>query len=223
MALPSYIAKSATPFEGTTGGSPSLPVGTAAGDFLLLVTESVATEDVAVPAGYTALSDANSGGTGTRCEAFWKIAGAGETAPTVADPGNHLYAVVFTYRGTDLTNPIHQLGATAFAVASTAVSLPGFTTTVNDCLVVAACTGGADANTARFSAQANASLASITERHDLGTALGSGGGLSVWDGTKAVAGTVNASTATIVSQDWAGFQFALQPPAAVTTKFVTWI
>lgn len=70
-----------------------------------------------------------------------------------------------------------------------------------------------DNASAAWSAQTNAALASITERHDAGTSAGNGGGLSVTDGTKATAGSTGTTSSTVTTSAGAMITVALKPDA----------
>ena len=109
-------------------------------------------------------------------------------APTVADPGDHVYAQILTYRGVISTgNPWDVTGGGVKAAASTSVTVTGVTTTVANTLIVQAVARDLDSSAAAFSAETNANLTGITERSDAGTTSGVGGGFAVWDGVKAAA------------------------------------
>ncbi|OGA26379.1 MAG: hypothetical protein A3I01_01840 [Betaproteobacteria bacterium RIFCSPLOWO2_02_FULL_65_24] len=133
-------------------------------------------------------------------------------APTVADPGNHVYARILTYRGAINTgDPWDVTGGGVKATASTSVTVTGVTTTVPDTLIVQAVARDNDSAAAAFSAQTNANLASITEQSDAGTNSGNGGGIGVWDGVMATAGPTGDTTATVTNSINAFLTIALKP------------
>lgn len=95
MAI-SYVANG-TLVQGTSA-TPSIPTGTTAGDFMVLVCADSGTTAISAPSGYTLITGI-SGGTNTETYTFYKVAGASESAPTVTLPSSSAYATIFTYRG----------------------------------------------------------------------------------------------------------------------------
>ena len=178
---------------------PGLPAGTAANDILLLVCETDAGDVVPAPAGYAAVTGSPQNGADTALHVFWKRAGASEAAPTPTRVGDHTVARVAAFSGcVTAGNPIN---AQAFSnnAAGTSHTIPGLTTTINNCLVVDVASVGRDsAFTTHFSAWANADLASpsITEFMDGGDSAGGAGGMGGASGGKAVAGAVGTTTFT---------------------------
>lgn len=180
----------------------------------------------AAPAGWTQFPDSpqvGDGGIAGICKlaVFWKVAAsAAEANVVVADTGNHTYGVILVFRGTHLTTPQDVTAGDAITAAATAVSVPGDTTTVADCLVVLLCARGTDNDTAQFSGWTNADLATLTERFDAGTIEGGGGGLGIATGEKATAGAYAATTATLATTAvQARISIALKPPAGGTVTF----
>jgi len=231
VAAPVYQAAGAG-VGGTGAVSPAWPAH-AAGDVALLFVESTGSEPVTLstPAGFVVVTNspqATGAATGTQLTVFWaRATSAGMTAPTVADPGDHVYAQIITYRGVISTgNPWDSTGGGIKAAASTSLTVTGITTTVNDTLVVQAASHSRDNAGAHFSAQTNANLTGIVERADAGTNSGNGGGLAVWDGVKATAGATGNTTATLTNSVVNAFlTIALRaaPPAlpAATTNAAT--
>jgi uncharacterized protein DUF6701 len=139
-------------------------------------------------------------------------------APTVSDPGNHVYAQILTYRGVIATgNPWDVTGGGVKAAASGTVTVTGVTTTTPNTLVVQAIARDNDSAAAAFSAQTNANLTGITDRSDAGTTQGNGGGIGIWDGVMAFAGATGNTTATVTSSINAFLTIALRPPDSVLT------
>lgn len=86
--------------RGSTGAvTPTLPSGWAADDIFLILVESNSGETVATPSGYTAIAGTPRAATGTQLWGFWRRAVGGDTAPTIADPGDHLLVQMFAIRG----------------------------------------------------------------------------------------------------------------------------
>jgi hypothetical protein len=98
-------------------------------------------------------------------------------------------------------------------------------TSVNDCMIVAACCTTRDGNsTAEFSSWANASLANVTERIDNVVNTGGGGGIGAATGEKATAGAVSNTTVTYANASRKGlWSAALMPPPSLATRriFIT--
>jgi hypothetical protein len=101
------------------------------------------------------------------------------------------------------------------STASTAVSINGDTTTVANCLIVAAFSHSTDINsTVQVSGWTNASLASITERIDDSTTSGDVEVPPAGVALKVAAGAYSATTATLVTASNQGrISIALKPPA----------
>ncbi len=224
MAAPVFQA-AGTAVSGTGTVNPAWPAH-AIDDVALLFIESAGGQPatLSAPAGFVAVlnSPQATGATtaGTQITVFWaRATSAAMTAPTVADPGNHVYARIITYRNVINTgNPWDVTGGGVKAAASTTVTVTGVTTTVPDTLIVQAVARDNDSTAAAFSAQANANLAGIAERSDAGTTSGNGGGFAVWDGIKATAGATGNTTATVTSSINAFLTIALkpQPPSVVS-------
>lgn len=158
----------------------------------------------------------------TRLAAFWCRATTSPMAnPVVADSGDHTIAQIITFRGCIASgNPWDVTAGDVLAAASTAVSIPGATTSVAECLIVAAIAQATDSATGQITAAgfANASLASITQRSNVGTISGNGGGFAVATGVKTAAGAYSATTATLTTSSVQGrLSIALKPATANVT------
>lgn len=213
MPLPTVYALG-TVASGIAGVTPGLPAGTIADDILILLLENQDATAVGAVTGYTDIqtSFANSG-TITRLSARWKRAVAGETAPSVPDPGDHVVARILGVRGCITSGtPVNISAQSTELVSDTSVSIPGAVTTRNDCLVVAAFSTGTDvASTAHATGWTNASLGSLTEQFDNWVIDGGGGGFGLATGTKAAAGIYSATTATVGTANFkALLSFALR-------------
>jgi hypothetical protein len=217
---PIYAFASISRASGLGALSVSWPSSHMADDIGLLVVET-ANEPIATPSGWTPVTNGSQGVgtagslTATGLQVFWKRAASGaEAAATAADPGDHWVGMIYTFRGCIATgDPINVSAGDASAdVDSTAVIIPGATTTVNNCLVVALASWQTDIATAQQSGETNASLSSLIERDDGGTVNGNGGGFSVVTGVLAVAGTYAATTATLATASrQARVSLALKP------------
>lgn len=200
----------------------------ASGDIALLFVESQSEEAVTAPTGFAAVagSPKNTVTTqpnGTRLTVFWARAGASPMPDvTIADPGNHCIAQIFTYQGVVTTGDPWDVtggGADDGPPVDTSVSATGVTTTVTDTLIVVAVAQGRDANsTSTFSGWSNVNLTGIAERADFARNNGDGGGFGVMDGVKATAGATGNTTATLSDAFRNAFlTIALKPPPPAGT------
>jgi MSHA biogenesis protein MshQ len=218
QAAPAFQA-AGTAANGTGAVSPAWPAH-AIDDIALLFVESAGGEPatLSTAAGFVAVANSpqatGAGTAGTRITVFWARATSTSMAtPTVADPGNHVYAQIITYRGVINTgNPWDITGGGVKAAASTSVTVTGVTTTVANDLIVQVVARNLSSAAAAFSAEANPDLVGITERSDAGTTAGVGGGFAVWDGTHAVPSALANTTATVTSSINAFLTIALKPP-----------
>lgn len=204
-----------------TTGSPAWPAHQT-GDIGILAVESCGGEPVSLStdAGFVQIGTAQATGAttaGTQITLYWCRATSNAMgAPTIADPGDHVYAIIYTFRGCIAEgNPVNANGGGVKASASTSVSVTGVTTTVENCLVAAFCTKDLDSAAAFMSAQSNGSLSSLTEQNDAGTTQGNGGGIALTTGIKAVAGATGTMTATVTSSINAFMTIALRPQPTV--------
>lgn len=196
------VASVGTEFSSTGVPTATLPAGQAADDILLLLLQSSNDSNVTV-AGYQQLGPQNAVGAAstagtTKGSIFWKRStGGGEVAPTIPDTGDHTYGVMIAIRGCPTVgDPFHMLGnAFKLAATTTGTSAKG-ATTVDNCLIMDVFFQGVDNASAQGSSPTNADLASVTEQFDDGTTDGTGGGIYVMTGEKAVAGPIGASTVT---------------------------
>lgn len=196
------------------------PPTTMANDIGILVVET-ANQPVDTPSGWTAVPNGSQGigtpggSTATLLQTFWKRATSStEPTPTMSPVGDHAYALIATFRGCISTgDPIDTSAGNATAdTASTAVAIPGGTTTVPNCLIVAIACRDTDNATARQSGESNPSLSNVIERVDAGTTTGNGGGHAMVTGIKAVAGAYSATTATLATAARQGrVSLALKP------------
>lgn len=201
MAAPTIVGVGAQA-AGAAGITPAFPGGyTAVADEILLTFRECDNADtVTVPAGWTLVTSVGvASGTTTKLSAIWRRAQNGDTAPTLADAGNHQVGRMIVVRGCVTSGDPWDVFATSTeTVADTSVSVPGVTTTVIDCLILAAFSTGQDiASTAGATGWTNLNLTSVTERMDDWTSQGTGGGFAMASGVKAAAGSTGATTATL--------------------------
>ncbi len=208
--------------------SPAWPAHQA-NDIGLLLIESCGGEaaTLSTASGFAAVTNSPSAtGTttnGTRITAFWcRATSSAMAAPIVADPGNHAYSRILTFRGCITTgNPWDVTAAAQKASASTSASAPTVTTTVANTLIVNIISRDNDLAGAAFSAWANASLTNVTEHVDDGDTSGNGGGFAVASGGKATAGATGVTTATVTSTINASLTIALKPEPTPVPIFVS--
>lgn len=221
MALPTFVA-AGTVSASATAITPGIPAGSAAGDIFILAIETTVPGTVTPPGSWAHVTGSPlQVGTDCRLTVLWLRAVGSDSAPTVADTGDHQLGRMIAVRGCIATgNPWDGTpGATTDAVRSTSCSIPTITTGVADCFVVGCISTDVpdSTGTAAFSSGANASLANFAERVDDHTSLGDGGAVGIFTGEKATAGVVSATTATCAaSATKAHMQIALKPPVSVS-------
>lgn len=204
---------------GTGNVTPPLPA-LELDDIMLLYVET-ANQTVSTPSGWNIVSPDSPQGTGTggdaaatRLSVFWRRATATESAPTITDPGDHVIARIHAFRHCiNSGNPWDVTSGDVAAAATTAVSVPGDTTTVPNCLIVLIVSNGTDSLTPQTSGFTNADLANLAELVDDQTDVGNGGGFAVAIGEKANQSAYGATTATLANASTQGrMSIALKPP-----------
>lgn len=199
---PAFVAVQT--WTGSTGALSVAWPSHAAGDIgLLLVNTS--NQTVATPSGWNAVTNgaqgvgAAGGGTAVGLQCFWRRAtSVAEANADVADSGNHTNGTILSVRGCVASgDPINISAGDATSDAdTTGVSIPGATTTIAQCFVVAI-TCHSQGNACSQSGETNASLSGLTERLDAVVSLGFGGGIKIVTGNKVDAGAYSATTATL--------------------------
>lgn len=213
--------------------SPGLPTGHVANDILLLFVASPVPVDL--PTGYEQIGSpahcvSLDGTSVTRITAFWKRDNGSESAPSVSTTNGAVvvYGVIIGVRNC-VTNrrPLTVLNQSIKQSPSTAFDSGASNNPINKALifygiayrVVAATTG-------QLGAVTNASLTNIVEQFDDSTTDAGDIGMAVVTGSDAVAGDVNASTATwAASTVDATVSFAMIPaestdrPTTEVTKY----
>lgn len=218
--FPTYIASGT--FTATQMACTPVMPSFVAGDLLLLVAESenevisltTANGFVEIPSSPqgagTALTDP-----ANRIAVYYKRAVGSDSAPVVADSGDHTTCQVHAFRGVRASgNPWDvTAGGNDGGVNDTTANIPGATTTVANTLVVLIQGTSNNANaTTNCGAVTNADLASITERADNASTQGLGGGHCLITGTKATIGSYATSTLTMTPTTFKGaISLALAP------------
>ncbi len=214
--IPPRVRSVAAAAASTGAIKPPLPANVKEDDILVMFIET-ANQPVAVPSGWAHVAgspvEVASGNT-TCLTVLWKRAGASETAPDIADPGDHIIARVMAVSGCiKIGNPWDVAKAETELVSDTSASAPTATTTVDSCLVLTAIATGSDvSSSANVSAWTNPNLQALTERMDSWTAESGGGGFGVASGIKLKAGAIGATTATIAAPNFKALMtIALKP------------
>lgn len=152
---------------------------------------------------------------------FWKRAAAGESAPTVADTGNHTIAQIAAYSGciTGVTPwDITSVGATSDG--PNVVSDPGATTTVANTLIVLVSADAADTTTGQSFVPSNSNLTFGAVRLKSNTNAGAGGGFFVYDAPWASTGNYGVTSyggGISSGNPYASLTIALKPPSTGIT------
>lgn len=211
MVAPILYVGAGTAVVSTGSNSCSPPIATQPGDFLLLLIET-ANQSIAAPSGWNALSGDSPQGVGTggstgatRITAYYRWADAPGTAngASVADSGDHTGYQILAFRGVrrDGSNPWDVTSGNTSGSSDTSVSVPGATTTVDQCLVLAISAFDTDGTNPVTVAWANSDLTDFATPSGAGwgSATGNGGGINIAAGVKTSAGTYGASTATLTT------------------------
>jgi hypothetical protein len=221
-----------TPASGIGSVTPTLP-SHQAGDLLVLLIEcnNTDTPGLTTANGFTRLPSAapqvsNTASLPTQADCYIHLcASSSESAPVVADSGDHTNAVVFRIRGnyaagTETDAISGTPTGSALGTASTAVSIPGCTSLHDGCAVFYFASNGRDvASTAAYSGWTNASLAGVTEVIDYLDSSGNGGGFGGAWGTQTTQGATGTMTAAAlgVATGQAMICFAVRPDPGVST------
>ena len=184
----------------------SLPGTAAVGDLFLMLVET-ANQAVSAPSGWLEAPSSPQGvgtaaGTAsTRISVFYCFVDGSQTNPTIADSGDHQVAKIICYRGVDPVNPFNASAGSTKATASTTVTFPSVTTTVDGCrvLLIEAHALPDSNSTAIVSGHTNANLTDILEQLDQNTNAGNGGGFSLAGGTMEFAGATGTTSATLTT------------------------
>lgn len=174
---------------------PGLPAGVAVNDILIMAVET--NNQTITVSGWTEVSNlaASPAGQNTKLFLFWRRA-TGTDATLTSDSGDHQIGRIIAVRGCVTSgDPWNITVGGNENTADTSVTIPGETTTVANCLIIAACCHGSDA-TVTFSSWTNANLSDLTEYIDDSTTDGTGGGIALATGGKAVAGAYGDTTVT---------------------------
>jgi hypothetical protein len=225
QAVPVYVG-AGTPAGGTGTVTPTLPTGLQANDVLLLFVETAnQASSISDSAEGTWAQVANSPqGTGiagsalaTRLTVFWSRYDGVQTAPTVADSGDHQVAVILAFRGVITSgNPWDVTSGNVDVIPDTNLYATGATTTVGNTLVVVA--SAVMTNTVTFSNWSNEELANITTRSIVSTTAGNTGGIAIITGEKTSAGEYEATAAKLSANSVKGMMTIALKPEPSTSR-----
>lgn len=212
MALP-FIRSTGALAWGTGALNVPLPAGYFVNDILVMVAATAYGETLNA-AGWAHAPNSPSASAigGCQLNVLWRRATGSEGAIT-GDSGDHQVARIVAVGGCETTGSPWDVTNKGFTGATTAVTIPGATTTVADCLVLVAAAFANDINQDGFvSGWTNADLANIAEIFDNLKDVGNGGGIALITGEKAAAGLVGDTTATKTEAgDYSGWFGALMP------------
>lgn len=199
------------------------------GDLGVLFVES-ANEAVTTPSGWTEVTNSPqgvntaAGTTAVRLSVYYKVAASNnEAAVTVTDTGNHTLGQILVFRGQKQgVSPINITSGSTKGTASTSSSIPGVTTTVDNCILIYAAARADDSATAHYSSPSNASVTNLTERYDAGITSGNGGGLVLYTANIGAAGATGTVTHTLsASAEEAYMCIAIKPEQPTTIALNT--
>jgi hypothetical protein len=230
MSAPTFALLGST-IQGLGGVSVPWPAGHLVDDIGLLLVQT-SNQAVTQPTNW-GTAPSSGAGTGTAgalgsvgIYAFWRRAvSTAEADAGVADAGDHVKARILVFRGCEnASTPFDVTASGVLTPASTAVSIPGVTTTGADRLVLACVANGTDinANQTTSGGFANANLTGLTRIMTSNTDVGNGGGIDVAAGVKATAGATGATTVTLnTSSLQALLTLALKAPSGAPPATVT--
>jgi len=221
MAVPTIVGVGAKG-SGTGNVQYAIPSGYQANDIGLLYIETNQNTTISVNQGWTQVSSSPQTATTTRLHLWWKRLDSSETNPTATQGGttNHQCGGIIVLRGCITSgDPWNITNGSVETTSDTSVAVPGGTTSVNDCLVLAACCNGTDSNTAQGTGTpANPDLTNVAfTALNYNTTAGGGGGVSVVKGERITAGTYQETTFSLVTASDKGLiNIALNPPQSQT-------
>lgn len=204
MAMPTIVGVG--PKGSGTGNVQYLFTGVSyqADDIGLLFIETNVATTISVDQGWAQVSSSPQTATATRLHLYWKRLSASETGPTATQGGttDHQCGGIIVIRGCiKAGNPWDITNGSTETTSDTSVSVPGGTTTVANCLVLAATSSGVDSNTAQGTGTPSSTgLANVAYTAlNYQTNAGGGGGVVVMKGEKAAKGAYGPSLMTLVS------------------------
>lgn len=192
------------------------------GDVALLIVETDTNQNVTLSsndANFAQITNSPQNATGTKLTVFWtRATSSSMNDPTVADSGNHQIARIITFRGVITSGNPWDVTSGDTSASNASFTIPGATTTLANTLVVAIVANGTDTTNTQASGWTNNNLTSLTERTDVNTNSGNGGGFSVATGIKATAGNYGNTIGTLATASTqARISLALKPALPTIT------
>lgn len=223
MAAPVYVGAGAIA-QGVDGVSVAWPAGHRLRDLGLLVIECSGLDSTANPSGWSHVPGSplvdGASVAGSTFQVLWKRAGSSaEVAVVLPNLGDHTLACIAVFRGGPAGGEPFSAVTTAIkAAASGFAGTPAITTTVPNTLVIGLISRPNDSASAAFSVT-NLALSGMTERLDVGTSLGDGGGFGLWTGvrtTPGIGGGTGSGGFQTVSTTNCSYALALPPERRIT-------
>lgn len=187
-------------YASTGGTTPALPGGWAENDILLILCESNASDAVTAPSGYAHVTGSPVVGADTQLSVFWKRATSSESDPTIADPGDHIYAQMVAIRGATTTGDPLSVGTSGTASANATIVFPSLASVAFNDFVIAVASTGRDSSTTVTSpfTTVDPDQLAFLEDHGQTSSQGGGGGILWAAGLSEAPGTVDG---IIAAQD----------------------
>lgn len=222
-AAPVYVGAGGA--NSSTGSiSVSWP-GRKAGDLGILVIETSGNDATLTPTGWTAfagsplvdVADAN----GSKLQVLWRFADSDATvtgvSESLADPGDHLVARIYSFRGVSQdVVPGRANAKTEKATASPIATFPSITTLAHSSIVVCVASHPSDTSSDLFSNFFNNTLTSTAAAPQSGTSSGNGGGFGLFYGLMPNLGATGTGTVNMSSSlTNCALTFALEPSIAL--------
>lgn len=206
-------------------GAVTVPMPSHAVNTVLLMHVETSNETVTLTsaASFSAVSSSGSG-TGTsatsnavRLSAYWlRATSSGMSAPVIGDAGDHVLAIITAYDGCILTGiPWNITSGNLVSSSSSYVQVRGGTSTVSECLIVAASASAREVSPGQYASWLNPDLSNVSEIVDIATTDGNGGTIGIAIGSKATAGSFQTTTAALFGSNnarQANLMIALRPP-----------
>jgi hypothetical protein len=199
-------------------GTLVLPAGWQIGDLHLMVLET-ANETVTTPSGWTALTNSPQG-TGTAASStasmisiFYRWAQSGDADVSIANIYNHCIGFIIGFYNVNVTTPFDvSPSGDIEASTTTAVTYPAITTATNGCLVLYTVSSMIDTSTAQITAATFSGLSNQLGPYGGSLTFGNGGGVYMFSGEMATAGSTGTGTSTAVTATVQGrITLALRP------------
>lgn len=221
-ATPEFVA-AGTGAANTAAVNVNWPTRHQAGDLGIMVIEASGGDATVTPSGWVHVSGSPvvdiADATGSKLMVLYRFAVSDQEAVvSIPDPGDHVVARIFSFRGTRQDIAPGRASATdTKVVASGSVTWPAISTLSPNSLVLCIASRPDDAaSSTTFGAFTNANLTSVAEAGEAGGTVGDGGGFVLNYGTRAAVGDIGTSTgSTTVSVTNAVMTLALEPSLAL--------